>query len=155
MALPYRKWTEEDIKNRNTSPEGDYPFRIISAKLTKTKPGLDKNGQPKSINPMLELELEFNDTNGVIKKTRDWIVFIEGMDWKLRHLANTTGLIELYDNNNLSEYHLLNKTGIFTLGIKEVDEQGIKKKMNFIKDYVKKSSEQTQDKSFIDDDIPL
>src|ERR1700678_2827816 len=99
MALPYRKWTEEQVKSRNISNEGEYPFTVVEANRKKTKGGLDNKGQQKDIHPMLELLLEFHDQNGVVKKQRDWIVFCEGMDWKMRPLADTLGLIELYEND--------------------------------------------------------
>lgn len=145
MALPYKKWTDEEIKNRNLSPEGQYPFRIVSAVKKPTKVKLDNSGQPKEPYHMLELELEFHDVNGVVKKQRDWIVFAEGMDWKLRHLASTTSLLMLYDDNELDAVHLTNKNGVMVLGIRDDEYKGEKRKVNFVKDYVKKE--------FIDDDI--
>ena len=154
MPLPYNRWTDEQIASRNVSSEGDYPFTIIGAVLKKTKPGYDANGQPKKIYDMLEVDFEFIDLNGVVKKQKDWIVFIENMDWKLRHLANTTGLLELYDDDVLDESHLLKAKGVFTLGLKEMtDRDGQTKKVNFVKDYVKKSTSPAS--GFIDDDISL
>ncbi len=156
MALPYKKWTEDEIKMRNISGEGEYPFTVVEATLKKTKGGLDNKGQPKDIHPMLELLMEFHDQNGVIKKQRDWIVFSEGMDWKMRHLADTLGLIELYDNNTITEHHLPRKHGVFSLGIREDEYQGEKRKVNFVKDYVKKQlAETANSNNFINDDIPL
>ena len=154
MALPYRKWTEEDIKNRNITDEGDYPFKIISCVLKDTQAGIDKNGKQKTIHKMLEIDFEFHDVNGVVRKQKDWIVFVEGMDWKLRHLANTTGLLEHYESDILEAHHLNSKVGVFTLGIKESEYKGEKRKQNFVKDYVKKETQIKQDKDFLDDDIP-
>jgi hypothetical protein len=154
MALPYRKWTEDDIKNRNVAEEGDYPFKILNAVLKDTAPGTDKDGKPKAINKMLEIDLEFHDDQGVVKKQKDWIVFIEGMDWKLRHLANTTGLLNLYETDELDARHLCGKSGMFSLGIRESEYKGEKRKQNFVKDYVKKSDAPAQDVHF-DDKIPF
>lgn len=157
MALPYKKWTDEEIKDRNIVAEGRYPFEIISAILKKTKPGFDKDGQPKAIHDMLEVDFQFWDLDGVVRKTKDWIVFIEGMDWKLRHLANATDTLELYDNDALEAHHLGKKKGMFDMGIKEMTgNDGVKKKVNFIKDYVKKTvAEVANSAKFVDDDIPL
>lgn len=170
MALPYRKWTDSEIQERNVVEDGDYPFIIIDASMRKTKPGLDKNGQQKLIYDMMEVEFEFKDKNGVIKKQKDWIVFMDGIDWKLRHLASTTGNIELYDADELDCHHLRSKRGIFSLGIKDfTGTDGIKKKMNFVKDYVKLDQQKSIQREapeqiskpgitkddFINDDIPF
>lgn len=155
MALPYKKWTEEQIKTRNISGEGEYPFTVIEATLKKTKGGLDDKGQAKDVYPMLELQMEFHDQNGVVKKQRDWIVFCKGMDWKMRHLADTLGLIELYEGDILDWHHLKNKTGVFSLGIREEKYNGEQRKINFVKDYINKKPHQSADNSFLNDDIPL
>ncbi len=155
MALPYRKWTEEEITNRNVSAEGDYPFTITDALLKKTKGKLDDQGNLINVYPMLELTEEYHDQNGVVKKQKDWIVLDGNMDWKLRHLANTTGQIELYESNALDVQHLKGKHGIFSLGQKEGEYNGEKRKQNFVKDYVKKASATSgNDSSFLNDDIP-
>lgn len=155
MALPYRKWSEDDITNRNVSPEGEYPFTIVEVAVKKTKGKLNDQGQLINVNPMLELTLEFHDQNGLVKKQKDWIVFSEGMDWKLRHLANTVGLLELYESDSLDAGHLLKKHGVVILGQRDDDYQGQKRKVNFVKDYVKKASNSTgNDTSFLNDDIP-
>ena len=158
MALPYKKWTDDEIKERNITDEGNYPFKIIEAIQKKTKGGFDKNGEQKEIHDMLEMDFEFTDTNGMVKKQRDWIVFSEGMDWKLRHLANAIGVLNFYDNQQLESHHLKNKTGIFSLGIKEfTGNNGEKKKINFVKDYVKKSAAQMQEESkpSLHEDVPF
>lgn len=159
MALPYKKWTEEEIKDRNVSPEGDYKFLVIDAIRKKTKPGYDKDGNPKIINEMLEVDLEFSDNNGVLKKQKDWIVFIEGMDWKLRHLADATGTLNVYNDDELDCHHLKGKRGYLTLGIRDGEYNGEKRKQNFVKDYVKKDValsdvNAVKDKD-LNDDIPF
>lgn len=154
MALPYRKWTEEDIKNRNISPEGDYPFTIIDVVVGKTKGKLDDKGQLIQ-HPMLTLTEEYHDQNGIVKKQKDWIVMDGNMDWKLRHLADTTGLLELYESDALDAHHLMRKNGIFKLGVKDAEYQGEPCKQNFVKDYVKKASQTGgNDTLFFNDDIP-
>jgi hypothetical protein len=146
MALPYKKWSEDDVKNRNVVEAGDYKFRVVGAMRKRTKSGA---------NEMLEIDLEFTDNNGVVKKLRDWIVFMDGMDWKLRHLANTTGLLEMYEDGSLDDYHFKNKIGIVKLGTKDDEYEGEKRKINFVKDYVKQEDMAAQaDKSSLDDDIP-
>jgi hypothetical protein len=150
--MTYKVWTEEEIKNRNVVEDGDYPFKIMSVTKKRTKVKLDDQGKALPTYEMWELELEFHDRNGVVKKIKDWVIFCEGMDWKLRHLANTTGQLELYEAHQLAPHHLQGKLGVFSLGSKDSEYNGEKRKQNFIKDYVKK--EVMQDNSSLDDDIP-
>ena len=100
MPLPYQVWTEEQIDNRGIVPEGNYPFEVTGASLQKTK---GKNGKP--VHDMLVIDMNIIDTHGQIRKIRDWIVFVENMDWKLRHLANTTLLLDHYEAGTLEGYH--------------------------------------------------
>lgn len=153
MALAYNIWTEEEIQNRNLVEKGDYDFEIMAASVKKTQSGIDKNGNPKLIRDMLEIDFNYWDKNGQVRRVKDWIVFGEGMDWKLRHLANTIGLIELYENNSLDAHHLLKKQGVFELGIKEFEKDGVKKKTNFVVDYVKKSDPKNDTR--LNDSIPF
>jgi hypothetical protein len=149
MALPYKVWTDEDIKNRNVVDEGNYPFTILSVERKRTKVKLDDKGQAKPTYEMLQIEYQFHDKNGTGKTIRDWIVFMDGMDWKFRHLANTTGLLALYEAKTLDCQHLIGKQGVFALGIEETTYEGKTRKQNFVMDYVKKESD------FLADDIPL
>ena len=152
MALQYHMWSEEEINSRNVCEEGEYQFSLTAATKKKTKGGIDINGNEKPIRDMLELEFEFFDNNGVTKKTRDWIVFMEGMDWKLRHLADCIGKLDLYESGVLDVQHLMNGKGSFRLGIKEqLDKDNVKKKVNFVNAYVKKSNCSAK----LDQDIPF
>jgi len=138
MALPYKQWTDEEIKDRNVIPEGEYNFTITNAIRSVSKQKFDNEGNPKPKYEMLELDFEYADANGIVKKQRDWIVFAEGMDWKLAHLANTTGTWELYIKGELDCHHLRLKKGKFRLGVKTSEYNGEERKQNFVKDYVKK-----------------
>lgn len=154
MALPYRVWTEEDVKNRNVVEKGDYPFKILNITKKRTRVKLDDHGQPLPNYEMWEIDFEFHDRNGVVKKIKDWIVFCDGMDWKLRHLAKSTNQLKLYEAQQLDATHLVNQLGVFTLGIKDGEYNGEPTKQNFIKDYIKKEDMVAPDNSFLDDDIP-
>lgn len=136
MALPYNVWTDEQIKYRNIVQDGNYVFEILSAIQKPTKQKFDANGTPQPIHQMLELELKFNDQNGMPKTHKDWIVFAEGMDWKFKHLAASIGLSDLYNAQQLDAYHLRGKRGVFTLGTKESIYNGEQRRQNFVKDYI-------------------
>jgi hypothetical protein len=159
MVLPYRKWSDEDILNRNVVPKGDYRFKIEKALLTKTKGGQDKAGNPKPIHDMLEIDFIYFDENGVVRRIRDWIVFSDGMDWKLRHLAKTVDLIDIYDSQSLEASHLMNKEGVFELGIRDYTDKYFQtRKTNFVMDYVQKTlpgKAAPANENFLSDDIPF
>lgn len=136
MPLPYQPWTEDEVKARNVVPEGDYKFEILTAIEKRTKPKLDDRGQQTATYPMIELDFIFTDQNGVSKTLKDWIVFMPGMDWKLRHLAKSIGLLSLYEDKKLEAVHLAGRKGMFTLGIKDNVYNGEQRRQNFVKDYV-------------------
>lgn len=136
MPLPYNVWTEQQIKDRNISPDGMYNFEIVNAVQKPTKQKYDNDGNPKPIHQMLEIEFIFVDQNGMNKQLTDWIVFMEGMDWKLSHLAQSVGLFDLYDMKQLEAYHLKGKRGAFHLGVKESVYNGEERRQNYVKDYV-------------------
>ena len=151
MSLDYTVWTEEAVENRGVSPEGDYPFEILKAVATKTKAKTDENGQPKPIYNMLELDFNYYDIHGQSKKLRDWVVFAPGMDWKFRHLADTIGQLALYEAKELDVAHIIRKKGVFKLGVKDyLGNDGVNRKQNFVKDYVKQAAPIDS----FDDDIP-
>ncbi len=135
--LNYDVWSEEDIKNRGLAEEGIYPFRVLTVSEDKTKPGYDKQGNVKPIRDMLVLELLFTDRNGIEKTVKDWIVFMKGMDWKVRHLASTIGELERYEKKELDVSHIQGKRGSVLLGVKEYQgNDGKMKKGNYVQDYV-------------------
>lgn len=136
MSLAYNVWTEEEILLRNVVPKDKYLFQIVKIEKKKTKGGLDKDGMTKPIRDMLEIDFEFWDDNDVCRKLRDWIVFMDGMDWKLRHLAKSTKTLELYESKELDIQHLLHKKGVFELGVKDyTGSDGLSRKVNFVIDY--------------------
>lgn len=158
MALSYRKLTAEEDLMRNVLPDGDYPFSIEEIIEKKTKGGLDKDGKEKVINPMLELHLSVLDINGREKKMRDWVILDGEMAHRFRHLCESTGLLEKYDNLTVTARDLLGKNGVAKLKSKEfIDNNGETRKGNYVVDYVKPGSyiNKPAEVNFnIDDDIP-
>jgi hypothetical protein len=136
--LQYKVWTEQEIETKNLVLDGEYGFLINNTEVKDTKGKLDERGQLKEVYKMLVIDYEFYLEDGQIRKITDWIVFMEGMDWKLRHLAKTTGLIDIYESKTLSHLNLRHKKGFFTIGTK--DSKDKTKKINFIKDYIVKNN---------------
>ena len=123
--MSYRVWSEEEIANRNLIAEGDYLFSCLNCveKRTKSDDAV-----------MWEIDLLIKDMNGVEKKLKDWIVFMEGLDWKLRHLARTTGLIEMYESGAMKPTSLIGKRGYLKLGKRINNKTG--QLVNNVMDYL-------------------
>jgi hypothetical protein len=150
MALPYKKLTEEQDQMRNVLDKGEYPFRVLSIAQKPTKKG---------DNQMLEVELMVMDMEGREVKVRDWIILtMEEMSWKFRHFAATCGLLDRYDADLIEARDFLDKHGVVKLSIAEYEQEGEKRKVNRVADYVKpgmaKPVPQKNDNSFLDDDVP-
>ena len=154
MSLAYNLWTEEEVENRNVLPDGDYKFLINDIISKKTKGGLDKEGNEKPIRDMVEIDISIM-YNGQQRNIKDWIVFMREMDWKFRHLADTTGLISLYESRQLDCVHLKNKGGTLKLGSKDmIMQDGTSKKINYVKDYIKGIAN-VEKQTSLDNDLPF
>ncbi len=150
MALAYRRLSEEEDKMRNLFEKGEYAFSI---KKIEEKPCKDPANQ------MLVLDIEVMNDSGRVLKVRDWVMLtIENMEWKLRHLCATTGLLDKYEAGTLNAQDFLNKHGVAKLVIDEYEKDGEAVKTNRVADYVKPkagASSKPANGGFIDDDIPL
>ncbi len=128
--MKYSRMSEDQDRNRNALPKGDYPFIIKAVEDKPTKSGRYN---------MLVLDLEIHLDNGRTKKQKDWVVYdMEEMAWKLRHLAATTGLLAEYESEVLAPEDLLEKHGVVRLTTQEfTDSDGEITTSNAVKDYVK------------------
>ncbi len=131
MALAYKVLTEEQDKMRNLVPAGQYAFLITKVEEKRTK-----NGKY----DMLELSLSLWDIDGRERKLRDWVVLMDEMDWKLRHLAATCGLLDRYEDQLLEARDFMDKKGVVKIGLKDSqNEFGEMIKTNSVVDYIKPS----------------
>jgi hypothetical protein len=78
--------------------EGDYHVRIENAIST-----ISQN----SGNPQIKLSLTILGPNGKQPKCFDYLVALEEMAWKTRHLLESIGRPELYDTGEFSESVLI------------------------------------------------
>lgn len=148
MTLPYKKLTDEEDKMRNVLAKGEYPFSIISVEFKRTKDGL---------NQMLALELIVLDINGREKKIKDWVVFMDDMMWKFKHLCETCGLMDKYANDLVQAKDFLGKNGVVKLSVADYEKDGDTMKVNKVVDYIKpnklKAVAQNNSNDFVDDEI--
>lgn len=160
MALNYRVLTQEDMDRMSVIPVGEYKFTVTSISLEKSKGGVDKHGQPKKIYDMLVANLRIDNEAGFSRPVKDWILLVESeepMGFKLRHFANTCGLLEKYEGQTLEARDFMNKSGTLRIGIREyIDNQGEVRKQNTVLGYVKRKDGEAavqNDNDFFNDDI--
>jgi hypothetical protein len=141
--------------------EGEYDAVISASQDTHSA---------NSGNPMMDLTVTVFDENGKPHDIRDFLVFTNNMMWKVRHLADSAGLLEEYEAQLLCSEVVIDKR----VRVKVVVEQGgeipqdrLKGKplgskypdKNKIEDYVKKEDQKPLNYSkpksepFEDDDI--
>ncbi len=152
MSLAYKRITAEQDKMRNVFEKGEYPFSVKSCEQKPTKSGQ---------NQMLVVELSVMNDEGRSITVTDWIMLdMENFEFKLRHFAATTGLLDSYDADTLDARDFLGKHGVAKLSIAEYEKDGEIIKCNRVGDYVKPGCAKgnqvktENDTSFFDDDIP-
>jgi hypothetical protein len=147
MPLNYTPRKEEEIWDRLLLEDGIYKIKIKNAIEKKNKNNED----------MLEIHLDIFRENGTYKSQRDWIVGNDDWAWKLRHLSNSCGLIDIYEEGKLEASDLYNKIAYAKIGRrKRVLDDGSIRNENFIKDYVvpEKSSEEVKSQDTLIDNLP-
>jgi hypothetical protein len=152
MSQSYRKWNAEEDKMRGLIPDGQYHAMIEAIEVKNTRGGLDKQGKPKPIYPMVVLDLIVVDMSGRDRKLKDWVMLDGDMSWKFRHLCYACGLSEQYDNDTVTMNMLPGKKPVVDLRIKDgKDENNNPVKRNNVMDYIAPENGVTND--FHDDDI--
>jgi len=118
--------TEQELAELNLIPPGHYQYEVIAAEEKVSEKG----------NQYIKMQLKVWDANG-----RERIVFdniMNAFPHKLRHFAETTGLIAKYEAGNISADDVLHKSGVVELMIRK-DKTGKYADRNEVKDYVKES----------------
>lgn len=164
MALNYKRMTEEDFSRLSVLEAGEYQFYVGTVEEKQSKGGHDKHGQPKQIYDMLEVNLHVIGLSGAERKVKDWVLVVaneDAMGFKLRHFADTCGLIDRYDAGILEARDFLGKHGIVKISIRDyTDKYGEKKKQNSVVDYLKPlhakdAAKAPADGEFFNDEIPF
>ncbi len=119
--------TEEEINTFKLVPEGVYDFEIISAFDTSSKAG----------NDMIKLMIHFYDNEGNLKSIDDYL--LEAIAYKLRHAAETCGLLKKYESGELEADDFVGKTGKFKIVVSKGSAKpdgGNYPDKNNVKDYI-------------------
>lgn len=86
---------------------GVYDFEVIDA-VEKTSQGG---------NDMIEIDIKVYGDGGDFKKVRDWL--LEKIEYRLRHFAETVGLVSEYEAGELHAFDMIGKSGKVKLGIEK------------------------------------
>jgi hypothetical protein len=164
MALPYKPLTEADIDRLRCLPAGEHEFYVSEVAQTKSKGGIDKNGNVKKIYDMLAITLKIIIPTGGERAVKDWVLIVpdeDPMGFKLRHFAATCNLLDKYEAGVLEAYDFAGKHGVVKLAMQDFTDQktGEVKKINAVVDYIKPKLQMVSNnfdagKPF-DDDIPF
>jgi hypothetical protein len=114
--------TEEDLKRETLLDPGTYDFEVM-----KSEDAVSKNSGKEMIAITLRL---FSDRGE--RTVRDWLM--PSMGFKLRHFAETTGLLSKYYAGTMNANDCLGRTGKVILVIKDSEQYG---PQNNVKDYEK------------------
>jgi hypothetical protein len=93
--------TEAEVQSEGLLPEGIYDFEIIAAEEKTSKSG----------NDMIELKVNVFTDDGRPRTIFDYLLEMDGMNYKLRHAAVNCGMEEQYISGNLSAVDFVGRTG--------------------------------------------
>lgn len=113
--------SEKEIQAANLLPAGEYDFTVVRAEDTKSKAG----------NDMIKVTIGIYQQNGTQRLMDDYL--LESVPHKLRHFAETIGLLAQYEMGQLGADELEGRAGRVKIRIKEQTDYPSK---NEVKDYV-------------------
>ena len=128
---------------------GVYDFCVQAAEDKESNSG----------NEMIVVDLAIEDADGVVSVVRDYLVATDSMAYKIRHFAEATGLVGLYQKGNMPASALKDATGRCKIGVEPA--KGEYRAKNKVLDYVSPPSAeakaiiQKQQSDFDDDSIPF
>ena len=118
--------TEAELKESELLPEGEYQFEILTAEDTQSK---------STGNDMLKLSLRIFENGGEnSQRVFDYLVSIDSMIWKIRHFAESIGMLPEYESGEMLAETLPGRTGKCKIIIQPASGQWDAK--NAVKDYL-------------------
>ncbi len=116
--------TAQEIDEAGLVDPGVYDFEVMEAEDTTSKAG----------NDMVALGIRIEDGNGRGLKILDWLVATDGGAYKVRHFAESVGLLAQYEKGDMPAGMMIGKTGRAKIGVKPAEGQYRAK--NTVQDYV-------------------
>lgn len=136
--------TSQEIDESNLLDPGLYDFEVVEAADKISRTG----------NEMVALALRIEDHNGRGNKILDWLVATDGGAYKVRHFAESTGLLAEYEKGNMPAEFMVGRTGRCKLSIKPAT--GEYRAKNTVADYIGAAVEPvTKTTTMVDDEIPF
>jgi hypothetical protein len=130
MALSFKPKGEEELKQFDLLPAGEYDFEVLAAEHQTSR----KTGAA-----MIKLKLGVYRPNGSQQFVWDYLV--AAMEAKLRHFCDSTGLLPKYQAGTLAPEDCTGRSGKCKLIIRE-DKTGQYQPKNEVKDYVCRPAKQ-------------
>ena len=141
---------EQEAAARGPFKAGEYDFDVIEA-----TDDVSKNG-----NDMIALKIKVYNDLGETRTVRDWLVSTDGMMYKIKHFADSTGLTKEYESGGFESFDCLNRSGKVKLRIEK--GSGSYPDKNTVADYVPASHERPKmqapkpsSTADLDDEIPF
>jgi hypothetical protein len=150
MSFRFNPLSQEQIdglSHKGLLPDGVYKFIIKDVKQSTSKSG----------NAMLELLLGIADGQGWERNIFDYLVSMDRMVFKIKHLCESVGLEETYAKGEFDPKCLLHKIGHAQIGVQKgarKDDGSFYPDKNVVKDYVKSDKVETITEK-LDDKIPF
>jgi hypothetical protein len=143
--------TDDEIATDGLLPDGVYGFEVAEAEDTISKKG----------NDMIHVKLRVYDPAGGFKLVDDYL--LESVLYKVKHIADVTGLADQYARGEFGADDLIGKSGHVKIGNQK--QEGYSPK-NVVKDYVvpkdgstpapkPRAKAATADDPFGDDEVPF
>ncbi len=143
--------SNEELQSLGLIEPGVYSFEVMNALDTVSKSG----------NDMIKLQLKVWDKSGAERIIFDYL--LDAMAFKLRHFAESTGLLDKYNHGELLAEDCVHRCGKVELAIEKgspKQDGGMYPDKNTVKDYVVsdetfvKTTQSKIDPAF-DDSIPF
>ena len=96
--MRFQPKTDAELADENFGP-GVYDFEVVEAEDTQSQAG----------NDMIVVKLRLWNKGGKTITVRDWL--LEAMAFKLKHAADSMGLLAVYQKGELSADHVTGRTG--------------------------------------------
>lgn len=137
--------TATEIDEAGLLEPGLYDFEVVEAEDKTSKAG----------NDMVELGLRVENGDGRGFKLLDWLVATDGGAYKVRHFAESVGLLAAYEKGDMPAGMMIGKVGRCKISIKPAEGQYRAK--NTVADYVGAAVEPVGQKpaQMEDDEIPF
>ena len=143
--MAYTPKSEAQLADEGLTPEGIYDYEIVEAEEKLSKAG----------NDMYVLKLYIFDQNGIRRPLTDYIALGSNFgERKLRHAADASGILDIYESGDLCADSFIGKCGKVVIAKQEGTVEYPNPK-NVVKDYVKREGQPAKKAVDLKDHIPF